>query len=393
MVYFHLLLSDHGTIYIGSYDNYLYAINPTGTLNWKYQTGHSIYKSSPAIGSDGTIYIGSEDNYLYAINPTGTQKWTYQTGDSIYESSPAIGSDGTIYIGSVNDYLYAINPTGTQKWEYQTGNSIYESSPAIGSDGTIYIGSLDGYLYAISDIAVSADPAGGSYANTKQVTLTTNLLGTIYWEMYSSNFNTGWTTYTSPITISNSCNLAFYAVDSSGNTSPLNTETYTLNYPPPTITANPIGGIYTNTKEVILTTTSGSMSTTYYTTDGTDPQTSGTRNIYNNPILIGTTTTLRFSALDSAGNWSPNYTETYIINYPPPTIIATPSSGIYINTKTVILTTTSDSTTTTYYTTDGTDPQTSGTRNIYTNPLTISNTATIRFSALRLCRTMESQLH
>jgi len=27
--------------------------------------------SSPAVGSDGTIYIGSGDSYLYAINSTG----------------------------------------------------------------------------------------------------------------------------------------------------------------------------------------------------------------------------------------------------------------------------------------------------------------------------------
>ncbi|MEN3041771.1 MAG: PQQ-binding-like beta-propeller repeat protein, partial [Fervidobacterium sp.] len=61
--------------------------------------------SSPAIGSDGTIYVGSSDyyfseySYLHAINPDGTLKWKYQTGGLI-SSSPAIGSDGTIYFGN-----------------------------------------------------------------------------------------------------------------------------------------------------------------------------------------------------------------------------------------------------------------------------------------------------
>ena len=48
-------------------------MNPSGTLKWKYKTGGSIW-SSPAIGSDGTIYVGSWDGNLYAINPVGTLK-------------------------------------------------------------------------------------------------------------------------------------------------------------------------------------------------------------------------------------------------------------------------------------------------------------------------------
>jgi outer membrane protein assembly factor BamB len=140
-------LGDDGTIYFGSENNYVYAINPTGTLKWKYQTGNLIY-SSPAVGSDGTVYIGSYDNYLYALNPNGTLKWRYLTNDDI-DSSPAVGSDGTIYIGSNDNYLYAINPNGALKWKYLTGNDVL-SSMAISADGTIYFGSVDSYLYALN---------------------------------------------------------------------------------------------------------------------------------------------------------------------------------------------------------------------------------------------------
>ncbi len=66
-----------------------------GILKWRYSTGNAVY-SSPAIGADGTIYVGSDDTYLYAINPDGIFKWSYQTG-SYVRSSPAIGAEGTIY--------------------------------------------------------------------------------------------------------------------------------------------------------------------------------------------------------------------------------------------------------------------------------------------------------
>ncbi|MEO0150874.1 MAG: PQQ-binding-like beta-propeller repeat protein [candidate division WOR-3 bacterium] len=55
-----------GTYYIGS-GSKLYAINSDGTLKWTFTTGSTV-KSSPAIGPDGTVYVGSLDGLLYAIN-------------------------------------------------------------------------------------------------------------------------------------------------------------------------------------------------------------------------------------------------------------------------------------------------------------------------------------
>jgi large repetitive protein len=141
-------IGSYGTVYVGSQDSSLYAINPDGTSRWSYATGAGVSFSSPAIGSDSTVYVGSDDNNLYAINSDGTLKWSYATGSYIY-SSPAVANDGTIYVGSNDSTLYAINPDGTLKWSYSTGSAVY-SSPAVGSDGTVYIGLSDGRLYALN---------------------------------------------------------------------------------------------------------------------------------------------------------------------------------------------------------------------------------------------------
>jgi outer membrane protein assembly factor BamB len=145
-----------GTIYTNC-DEFLYALNPDGTLKWKFQAGDVIEFSSPAIGADGTIYIGCFDHNLYAVTDNGangTAKWTFATGGAV-DSSPAIAADGTIYVGSSDNNLYAINPDGTQKWKFRTrksstGFSSGISSPAIGANGIIYVGS-DEKLYAIAD--------------------------------------------------------------------------------------------------------------------------------------------------------------------------------------------------------------------------------------------------
>jgi hypothetical protein len=116
----------------------VYTNSTTGREKWSFPTGANVY-SSPAIGADGTIYVGSYDNKLYAINSDGTEKWSFTTEGDV-RSSPAIGADGTIYVGSYDNKLYAINPDGSEKWSFTTGGDVF-SSPAIGgADGTIYVG-------------------------------------------------------------------------------------------------------------------------------------------------------------------------------------------------------------------------------------------------------------
>jgi hypothetical protein len=107
--------------------------------------------SSPAIGTDGTVYVGSWDGKLYALDAaTGTAKWAFATDAQISWSSPAVGADGVVYVGSDDNNVYALDGvSGTPKWVFATGGDVY-SSPAIGVDGTVYVGSHDGRVYALT---------------------------------------------------------------------------------------------------------------------------------------------------------------------------------------------------------------------------------------------------
>ena len=52
-----------------------------GVKRWEFETEDEVH-SSPAIGSDGTVYVGSRDNKLYAINgKTGVKLWEFETGE------------------------------------------------------------------------------------------------------------------------------------------------------------------------------------------------------------------------------------------------------------------------------------------------------------------------
>jgi outer membrane protein assembly factor BamB len=109
-------ISHDGTIYIGNPMGVLSAIDPkTQKIKWTYKTGADPNQpgfyglpSFLVTDKDGTVYFGSVDGYMYAVDKNGKLVWKYQTGGKITESSPAIGADGTLYFTSMDGYLYAI---------------------------------------------------------------------------------------------------------------------------------------------------------------------------------------------------------------------------------------------------------------------------------------------
>ncbi|MCX6356187.1 MAG: PQQ-binding-like beta-propeller repeat protein [Candidatus Aureabacteria bacterium] len=149
-------IAPDGGVYIGSYDNNIYALNSTGTFRWSYLTTDNVY-SSPAIDIYGMAYVGSEDNNLYAIGSTGTLSWSYAAGGDI-DSSAAIGVDGRVYVGAKDTRMYALTPSGALYWSYSSsslawsyaGGGSFNASPAIGPNGSVYVGCLDNNFYALA---------------------------------------------------------------------------------------------------------------------------------------------------------------------------------------------------------------------------------------------------
>lgn len=133
-----------GTIYVGSFDRRLHAIEPNGAPKWKFGPVGRI-SSSPAIARDGTIYIGSEDQKMYAVSPNGEKKWEFGTNGPI-QASPVLGADGTVYFAALDKNFYAINPDGTLKWSVSLRETNSASTAAVRGDGTIVVGSDNGII-------------------------------------------------------------------------------------------------------------------------------------------------------------------------------------------------------------------------------------------------------
>ncbi len=135
-----------GAIYIGSYDNNLYAINSAdGKFLWKYPTDRGVV-SRPAV-YEGNVYFGSEDNRLHVVGArSGKVVWTYFTEGPV-RSSPRI-AEGHLFFGSDDHYIHAVNMnTGRAAWKFETTSPV-RSSPFVANE-LVYAGNESGDFYAV----------------------------------------------------------------------------------------------------------------------------------------------------------------------------------------------------------------------------------------------------
>ncbi len=202
------VINAQGVIYVGSADHFFYALNPDGSLRWKYETGEIIdsaaaltaqdgappavtfisgdgkmvrclldparpeprkawefeaelrpgvsynrwFEGNVAVGPDGTLYAGNTNFMYYAVSPDGALRWTYPTGSNNW-SLAAFDSEACLYWGSLDTFIRKVSPQGKEIWRKRTLGFV-AASAAIGSDGTVYIGSFDSNFYAL-------DPASG----------------------------------------------------------------------------------------------------------------------------------------------------------------------------------------------------------------------------------------
>ena len=134
---------------------------------------------------------------------------------------------------------------------------------------------------------------------------------------------------------------------------------------------------------------------TRYTTDGSDPQTSGTAVTYTGALTVAQSTIVRFASTDNAGNHEAPQSQqiqvasAQVDTTPPATSVTCDgsacSTGWYRTGTTVALTaadTGGSGLDKTLYTLDGTDPWTSATATTYTAPFTVPQTMTVTFASV-----------
>ncbi|MGI9302516.1 MAG: ImpA family metalloprotease [Gammaproteobacteria bacterium] len=197
-----------------------------------------------------------------------------------------------------------------------------------GNRSPVVIGEYDIQVAPALPIA-SASPPGGSFEGSVQITLNCvdpdNDCLSLFYTLDGTQPTTGSTLFTEPFTLQQNTTLRILALDESGNLSADVTEVYEFPAAPPsapTASASPAGGDFDAPVQVTLSCTDpdNDCQSIFYTLDGSDPTSASIE--FTGPFVLQEDTTLRFIAIDTAGNVSPVVSETYTIS-----AVATPAPG------------------------------------------------------------------
>lgn len=145
----------NNVIYVGTQSGKLYSLyTPFGSAQWNFSTHNqtpSAIQAAPLVVTDSvtrqrTIYTGSNQGTLFAVDMQGNEVWHFQADSSI-ECTPAL-YNGLIFFGTFDGKVYALSAEdGHQYWNFTTDGWISDGIDA--RDNLIYFGSQDGSLYGV----------------------------------------------------------------------------------------------------------------------------------------------------------------------------------------------------------------------------------------------------
>lgn len=184
-------LCQDGSLYVGSYDNNLYALNAAnGQFLWKYPADGGIV--SKPVYYEGNLYFGSEDNRLHVISArNGRVNWTYFSSGPV-RSTPLV-AEGHVFIGSDDGFLHAINAVTTRRsWKVDAGSPI-RSTPFVDHD-QVYFGTEGGDFYCLdfSGVVKWRFKAKRAITSSPLIFQGVAYFGSVDSTLYALDARTGW---------------------------------------------------------------------------------------------------------------------------------------------------------------------------------------------------------
>jgi len=121
--------------------------------------------SSPALSASGAIYVGSDDDFLYALDGKERQVFVEAAGGNCAQTlgwvpTQFVAMWTAATIGWTNHLFrwrrsLCRESQRRSRWRFATGGHV-STAPAVMPDGTVIAGSMDNNLYAINKDGTSA---------------------------------------------------------------------------------------------------------------------------------------------------------------------------------------------------------------------------------------------
>lgn len=293
-----------------------------------YQTMGSRARSMPVL-----VFHGGADYTVATVNGGQVRAQWLRTNDWV-DNGEADGSVDTVVDESRRDsepggrsYTSLLYRDGAGRdlvgqvtvdgmghaWSGGAGGAFTDPSGPSASAWLVSFFGLDGAINDTTPPVTTADPAGGTYQNAVTVDLHVNEAAVTYYSADGTIPDTTGLIWDGPQTFVSDTVLHFFSVDTAGNREVMQNASYRIEIvpdtTPPTTLADPPGGTYSGLVSVVLQ--ADEPADIYYSLDGSEPDAGSLR--YAGPINIDADATLKFRAVDTAGNWEAVRSEQYSI--------------------------------------------------------------------------------
>ncbi|MCM3736457.1 chitobiase/beta-hexosaminidase C-terminal domain-containing protein [Bacillus cytotoxicus] len=212
-----------------------------------FQTLADLQKTFPN-GTDKPVWIISENSWYYwwesndntppnnvtnltASNITGT---TVTLSWAASSSNDTVGYDvfkGTTFITTVTGTSYNIGGLSNNT-SYTFWVKAKDAAGNIASGTSVNVTTTNTIPTDTTPPIVSANPSGGTFTSTQSVVLSVNETATIYYTTNGTTPTTSSPIYNAPIIVSTNMMIKFFAKDTAGNSSVVQTAAYTINETP-----------------------------------------------------------------------------------------------------------------------------------------------------------------
>jgi len=195
-------LSTAGTLYVGSADSSLHALNSDdGSQKWKIHREGMINPLAVS-GEGGFVYFSTGGGVCAASEETGLVLWEYNFERNIFwDMTPAI-SGGIVYALDGFNLIALDISTGREVW--RSNCKTFGTSPAISADGTVYVNGSEGLQafdgntglekwralgsnLTASSPAIDKDGIVYSVENFKVIRAINGATGKVYWRFFNQN--------------------------------------------------------------------------------------------------------------------------------------------------------------------------------------------------------------
>jgi chitobiase/beta-hexosaminidase-like protein len=303
-----LTVDPKGNVYVGDDPSSLGVIIGQGRV---FQVAGAAQEPLPAI-------VSKPNSPTNQANPT----FGFQSGDTAAKFKCSLTPLGTAdsFANCSSPATFGATAAGSNTAVLDSTTPLADGTyvfkvEGVGTAGTSFVNS---YLFRIDTVkpvvTITSSPTSPSNDNTPTFTAEADKAGTILHCSLSSgpdNFQVCTSPITYPAQSDGAHTFKVFGVDAAGNQSATVSTTLTIDTVAPSVAADPQGGDFTTPQTVTLT--ASEPAAIFYTTDGTAPTTTSTTGPSPVSVAIPGSQTLRYFAVDAAGNTGPSASQTYRI--------------------------------------------------------------------------------